>query len=113
MRDNVLQQKSVDFGIQIIKFSSKLSTDFAIPMNQLLRSGVSIGANISEAQFAESRADFIHKLSISLKEANETQYWLYLLSQVQDNLIVKILYKDSKELCALLVASIKTLKSKK
>ena len=113
MRDNVLQQKSASFGIQVIKFSPKLSVALGIPLNQLLRSGVSIGANISEAQFAESRADFIHKLSIALKEANETQYWLYLLSQVQDNLIVKNLYTESKELCALLVASIKTLKSKK
>lgn len=113
MRNNVLQQKSIAFGIQIIRFSPKLSMEFSIQMNQLIRSGVSIGANISEAQFAESKADFIHKLSIALKEANETKYWLYLLSQVQNNETIKNLFNESKELCALLVSSIKTLKSKK
>ena len=81
---------------------------------QLLRSGTSIGALIREAEFAQSDLDFIHKLSISLKEANETNYWLDLLhdtTYLSDDEFKEIKYK-SDELVRLLVASIKTLKSK-
>jgi four helix bundle protein len=79
MRANIIVEKSVDFSVEIIKFCEILETrrKFAVA-NQLLRSGTSIGANIFEAQHAESRADFIHKMKIASKEANETFYWLIL-----------------------------------
>ena len=87
--DNVLIMKrttgnrivdlSFDFALRIISFSEKLEENkkYAIA-KQIIRSGTSIGANISEAQNSESRADFIHKLKIAAKEAEETEYWLLL-----------------------------------
>jgi four helix bundle protein len=74
---NVVVEKSLDFSVNIIKFCELLETDRKfIIANQLLKSGTSIGANIFEAQHAESRGDFIHKMKIAIKEANETLYWL-------------------------------------
>lgn len=82
MRDsghNVILEKSVLFSLKLIEYVEILEKDrkFVIA-NQLLRSGTSIGANISEAQDAESKADFIHKIKISAKEAEEAEYWLLL-----------------------------------
>lgn len=76
MKDNVIKIKSFDFAIRIIKLYKYLSEGKReyILSKQLLRSGTSIGANVREAEHAESKKDFIHKLSISLKEANETEY---------------------------------------
>lgn len=81
MRENILRTKSFDFALRIIKLFQYLSEDKKeyVLSKQLLRSGTSIGANIRESEHAQSRADFIHKLSISLKEANETDYWIELL----------------------------------
>lgn len=81
---------------------------------QVLRSGTAIGALIREAEFAQSRADFIHKMSISLKEANETDYWLNLLFDTKyiDEQVFKDLDNECKELIAMLVATIKTTKSR-
>ena len=79
--NNILDQKSVAFALRIInayKFLLNEKQEF-IMSKQLLRSGTGIGALVREAEFAESRNDFIHKLSIALKEANETDYWLTLL----------------------------------
>ena len=76
-----LHQRSFDFSVKIVAFArllSKPQTDRVLA-TQVLRSGTSIGANIREAQFAQSKADFVSKLSIALKEASETQYWLELL----------------------------------
>ena len=76
-----LHQRSFDFSVKIVAFArllSKTQTDRVLA-TQVLRSGTSIGANIREAQFAQSKADFVSKLSIALKEASETQYWLELL----------------------------------
>ena len=80
---------------------------------QILRSGTSIGASIRESEFAQSNADFINKLSISLKEANETDYWLNLLkdSDYIDSNAFKRREIDDGELIALLVSSIKTAKN--
>ena len=80
---------------------------------QILRSGTSIGASIRESEFAQSNADFINKLSISLKEANETDYWLNLLkdSDYIDSNAFNSMEIDSGELIALLVSSIKTAKN--
>lgn len=80
MKDNIIQKKSYDFALQIIKLYQKLckANEFVLS-KQLLRSGTSIGANVAEAQAAQSRADFISKMSIASKEARETHYWLRLL----------------------------------
>lgn len=80
--------------------------------NQVLRSGTAIGALIRESEFAQSKADFIHKLSIALKEANETDYWLNILKDTDyiDKHAFDSMEADCGELMALLVASIKTLK---
>ena len=79
--DNPLVDKSYLFSIQIIKLFKQTKEQYAYfpPFNQLLQSGTSIGANIEEAQAAQSKRDFIAKLYISLKESRETRYWLRLL----------------------------------
>lgn len=78
-RENIIVTKSVDFALDIIAFCELLESHkkFVIA-RQLLKSGTSIGANIHEAQNAESRADFIHKMKIAAKEIEETKYWLLL-----------------------------------
>lgn len=85
MKHNVIKEKSFSFALDVIaayKFLSSEKKEFVLS-KQLLRSGTSIGANIREAEHAQSKADFISKLSIALKEANETEYWLDLLHQSQ------------------------------
>jgi four helix bundle protein len=78
-KDNIILNQSLEFALEIIKYCELLDEHKKyIISKQLLRSGTSIGANIREAQNAESKADFIHKLKIALKEADETQYWLIL-----------------------------------
>lgn len=76
---NIILEKSFEFALKIIEYSETLESKrkFVIA-TQLLKSGTSIGANINEAQSAESKADFIHKLKIADKEANEVSYWLKL-----------------------------------
>jgi len=78
-RENIIVRKTVDFALEIIAFCEILESNrkFVIS-NQLLKSGTSIGANVHEAQNAESRADFIHKMKIAAKEVEETKYWLLL-----------------------------------
>ena len=78
-RENVVVTKSVSFAIDIIAFCEVLENNKKyVVARQLLKSGTSIGANIHEAQNAESRADFIHKVKIAAKEIEETKYWLLL-----------------------------------
>lgn len=78
-RENVVVAKSVDFALAIIRYCENLETiKKYVVARQLMRSGTSIGANIHEAQNAESRADFIHKVKIAAKEIEETKYWLLL-----------------------------------
>lgn len=80
---------------------------------QILRSGTAIGALVRESEFAQSQADFINKLSVALKEANETDYWLNLLhdSQYINNTVFESMESDCGELIALLVSSIRTVKN--
>ncbi|MBL7863147.1 MAG: four helix bundle protein [Cyclobacteriaceae bacterium] len=79
-RENVLKDKSYHFALKIISLCQRLQAENEyILSRQLLRSGTSVGALIEEANQAESRADFIHKLSIANKEANESKYWIRLL----------------------------------
>lgn len=112
----VLKSKSYEFTILIVKLSQFLvkgKKDFQIS-NQLLRSGTAIGALIREAEFAQSPKDFVHKLSIALKEANESSYWLDLLKDTeyisQDQ--YQNIHSLNIELIKLLIASIKTTKSR-
>ena len=115
MNNGILLNKSIDFSIQIIncyKWLCENKKEFVMS-KQLLRSGTSIGANIHEAQFAASRADFISKMQIALKEANETVYWLELLYKT--NYIgeeqYNFLESKCKSLRAMLVSSINTAKN--
>ena len=79
--DNIIEIKSFDFAVRIVNLYKHLSEEKKelVLSNQILRSGTSIGANVSEAQKAQTRADFNAKMYIALKEANETSYWLRLL----------------------------------
>ena len=79
IKKNIIVEKSVNFALQIIELAELLeSKQKYVIANQLLKSGTSIGANVREAQNAESKADFIHKMKIAAKEADETEYWLFL-----------------------------------
>lgn len=114
MTGNTLHDKSLSFAIRTVNFYNFLcdqKKEFVIS-KQILRSGTSIGANIRESKNAESSSDYVHKLSIALKEADETQYWLEILSQ--SNIIEENEYSsmnnDVKELIALLTSIIKNKK---
>jgi len=115
-RESVLKNKSYKFAVRIVKLSQYLQHEKKeyILNKQILRSGTAIGAIICEAEFAQSTADYINKFSISLKEANETDYWLKLLNDTEfiDNKLYESLSNDCKELISLLVSTIKTLKLK-
>lgn len=113
MRNDKLSVQSMDFAVSIINLVKFLKENKEhIISNQVGRSGTSIGANIREAQYAHGKADFIAKLQIALKEANETGYWLELLFKT--NYINEKQYKDLEMSCrglrAMLVASINTAK---
>ncbi len=81
-RDNLIVDKTFRFAIMIVSFCELLEANKKyVVARQLLRSGTSIGANVREAQNAESKLDFIHKLKIAIKEADETQYWLLICKE--------------------------------
>ena len=84
--NNVVEEKSFQFAAKIVKATRELRENGCErPLTeQLMRSGTSVGANISEAQYAQSKKDFISKMSIALKEANETKYWIRLLRELGD-----------------------------
>lgn len=113
--DSILNTKSYAFAIRIVKLSQFLQKDKSeyILSKQILRSGTAIGALIRESEFGQSKSDFIHKLSIALKEANETDYWISLLYDTEyiDFCQCTSIQADCNELISLLVASIKTLKT--
>lgn len=112
--ENVLKEKSYVFALRVVKMVQYLNYNQKeyVLSKQVLRSGTAIGALVSEAEFAQSKSDFINKLSIGLKEANETLYWLKLL--YDGNYISKNTFNSiqpqTKELIKLLVTSIKTAK---
>lgn len=116
-KENILKEKSYQFSLAIVKIVTQLQADKReyVLSKQVLRSGTSVGANIEEANQAESKADFIHKLSIANKEANESHYWLRLLvdSELLEPSIGRKLLTDCSELIKILTASIKTSKSNK
>lgn len=83
--DNVILKLSFELAVDIIKFCNILDNKKKFTISkQILRSGTSIGANVKESQNSESKKDFIHKLKISLKEADELEYWLYLCNEIDD-----------------------------
>ena len=112
---SLLHIKSYAFALRIIRMARFLREEKQefILSKQALRSGTAIGALIRESEFAQSNADFINKLSIALKEANETDYWLGLLldSDYIDNQSFESMAIDCDELMALLISSIKTVKN--
>ena len=115
MRDDKLSVQSVDFAVSIINLVKELKLKKEnIISNQIGRSGTSIGANIREAQYAHGKADFVSKLQIALKEANETGYWLELL--YKSNYIAEEQYKSLDSACTsirvMLISSVNTVKSK-
>ncbi len=116
MSNSIIRNKSFEFSINVIntyKILVSEKKEFVIS-KQLLRSGTSIGANISEAQYGASHKDFIHKMRISRKEASETMYWLDLLVQTEFISIEshKALISDCTELLKMLTSTIITLERK-
>lgn len=114
MKNNIVKEKSFTFALLIVslyKYLVNEKREFVLS-KQVLRSGTAIGALIREAEHAESRADFIHKLSIALKEANETEYWLELLNQSDyiDLEQFKSIYPKINELNRLLISIVKSSK---
>jgi len=112
--ENLIQAKTKAFAIRIIKLYKYLTEtqNEYVMSKQLLRAGTSIGANTRESINAQSKLDFINKLNIALKETDETQYWLELLSETNFLTVNQFqsIYNDSKEIAALLVSIIKTTK---
>ena len=114
MNKGVTKQKSFEFAVDIVELATELREkrkEFILS-KQVMRSGTSIGALVREAEYAESKADFVHKLSVALKEANETEYWLEILleSHFIENEVFQNLNKKLKELLRLLISSINTTK---
>ena len=98
-KENIIVTKSIAFALTVIKFCQVLEQRKKyIIANQLLRSGTSIGANVFEAQNAESKADFIHKMKISAKETSETFYWLTLCEHSEGYNFDKKLKSDLEEI---------------
>ncbi len=116
MKESVLRVKSYQFALRMVKLSRHLGEEKRefVLSKQVLRSGTSIGANIEEATQAQSKSDFIHKLSIAHKEAFETNYWLRLLrdSEYLNSKLSQSLIDECEELQKLLTTSIKTAKAK-
>ena len=113
MRNDELSVQSMDFAVKIISLIKELKSKHeSVISNQIGRSGTSIGANIREAQYAHSKADFISKLQIALKEANETGYWLELLRRTE--YLSEEEYKALNSACTsirvMLISSINTAK---
>ncbi len=116
LKENVLIDKSVLFAARIVKLNKYLvkeKKEYVIS-KQIVRSGTSIGANINEANYGQSKADFISKMHIALKETAETEYWIRLLvmSEYIDEKTGDSLLKDCIELKRILIASVNTAKEK-
>ena len=112
--EQTAEQKSFLFAVRIVKLSKYLNADKHeyVLSKQLLRAGTSIGANISEAEQAQSRADFISKMNIALKEAAETNYWLRLLHATEylTDKEFESIHSDCDELVKILVSSVRSSK---
>ncbi len=112
-RENVIVGKSIEFSLMIIEFCEELEQRrYFVISNQLLKSATSIGANIHEAQNAESRVDFIHKMKIASKELEETKYWLILCERAKSYPFNMELKAKAEELGLILYKIISTSKKK-
>ena len=111
MKENKLVDLSMDFSVDVIKLCENIKGHYSL-VNQLERSATSIGANIHEANYAQSKLDFVSKLQISLKECYETEYWieLFVKSDLIDREIAKDLYNRCGTIRRILIASINTAK---
>ena len=111
MAENKLADMSTEFAVKILTLTDGIKGHYSLS-NQLERSGTSIGANIREANYAHSKADFVAKFQIALKECYETEYWLELLvkSELLDREIAKDLYNQCGTIRRMLIASINTAK---
>ena len=114
MKENVLKDKAYKFALRCVKLYQYLANEKKefVMSKQVLRSGTSIGANVEEANHAQSKTDFIHKLSISQKEASETHYWIRILrdSDYLNEKLTESLLNDCEEIQKLITSSIKTAK---
>lgn len=115
MKKNIIRKKSFLFSLAIIKlyrFLCEKKKEYVLS-KQVLRSGTSIGALVRESEHAESKLDFIHKMGIALKEANETEYWLELLfeSEYIDKIKFESIQKDIQKILKLLISIIKSAKN--
>jgi four helix bundle protein len=117
MAESILSEKSLEFAAKTVKFCITLnqSTKEGILTKQLIRSSTSIGANINEANYGVSKADFISKMQIAMKEAAESEYWLKLLYKAEyvEEKDVSALIELCKELERMLIATLKTAKGNK
>ena len=114
MKENIVAQKSYKFAIRIVnayKFLCESKKEYVLS-KQLLRSGTAIGALIKEAEHAQSKADFLNKMNVALKEANEVEYWLILLKDTEymNELEFNSINKDCTELIKLLISIVKNTK---
>ena len=111
MTNNIIVDLSMDFAVSIVKLAESIKGK-SVLTNQILRSGTSIGANIHEANYASSRADFIAKMQIALKECYETEFWLSLF--VKSDILTQEQYNTPKNDCGkirrLLISSVDTAK---
>ena len=115
MKENVLKEKSFGFALRVVnlfQYLQKKKKEFVMS-KQLLRAGTAVGAMVREAEFAESRSDFTHKMSIALKEINETLYWLELLnaSNYLSTRQFESIHRDATEIIRLLASTVKTAKT--
>ena len=114
MKENIIKNKSYQFAKEVVLCCQSLiaNREFVIS-RQLMRSGTAVGALVREAEMAESKKDFIHKMSIALKEANETLYWLDLLhdTELLDKKDYLRLHPSSVELVKILISIVKSSKS--
>jgi len=116
MKKNIIKEKSFAFAIHIVRMYQNITDkykEFTVS-RQCLRSGTAVGALMAESKYAQSKADFINKISIALKEANETIYWLELLKHtgyLTDDEHTS-LYNEANEIVSILASIIKTMKNK-
>ena len=112
MAENKLANLSMDFEVKILRMTDGIKGHYSL-INQLERSATSIGANIREAKYAHSKADFVSKLQIALKECYETEYWLELMqkSEILNDDVVKAVLHDCGAIRRMLISSINTTKA--
>ena len=113
MSDNILVDLSIQFAVKIVNLTDQIQGK-SVLKNQILKSGTSIGANVHEANYAQSKADFVSKMQIALKECYESEYWIELF--VKTNIISNEQYAELKNDCGkirrILISAINTTKEK-